>query len=129
MWYYLKKGSPVATPDGLGCITITDYAAEEYDANPYLWYQIINKYGRNAVTEHIAKIIAGSPQSLLNTGSCETLLDIYESRIESGYKLHDLRYRIERSSTLNSALTLHRESSVMNVPCSLETPQISYRLS
>jgi hypothetical protein len=61
----------MATPDGPGGIAMTDYAVEEYDADPYLWYQIIYKYGRHAVTEHIAKIIAGAPQSLLSTGSCK----------------------------------------------------------
>jgi hypothetical protein len=65
---------------------MTDYAAEEYDVDPDLWYQLIYKYVRHAVTEHIAKIIAGSPQSLLNTGSCKKLLDTCERRIESGYK-------------------------------------------
>jgi len=95
---------------------MTDYAVEEYDADPYLWYQIIYEYGRHAVTEHIAKIIARAPQSLLSTGSCKTLLDTYERRIESGYKIHDLRYSIERSSTLSSGLTLHRESSIYECP-------------
>ena len=90
-------------PLGPGCITVTDYTPEEHDADLYLWYQIIYKVDRHAVTEHIAKIIAGFPQSLLNTGSCKKLLDAYERRIESGYKIHEARYRIERSLTLHSA--------------------------
>jgi PAS domain S-box-containing protein len=55
----IENGRPVATSHGPGCVTVTGYTPEAYDADPYLWYHMVYEDDRRAVMEHAAKIIAG----------------------------------------------------------------------
>jgi PAS domain S-box-containing protein len=55
----IENGHPVATSHGPGCLPVTGYAPEEYDADPYLWYHMVYEDDRHAVMEQAAKIIAG----------------------------------------------------------------------
>ncbi|MFH0977163.1 MAG: PAS domain S-box protein [Spirochaetota bacterium] len=52
----IENGRPVASAHSPGCIAVTGYSAEEYESDPYLWYKMIHKDDREAVTEQTAAI-------------------------------------------------------------------------
>lgn len=54
----VEDGHPVATIHGPNCTAVTGYAAEEYEANPYLWHQMVHDEDRDAVIEQAAKVIS-----------------------------------------------------------------------
>ncbi len=56
----VEDGRPVATKHGPGCVGVTGYTSEEYEADPYLWYRMIHEEDRGAVTEQAEKICSGS---------------------------------------------------------------------
>jgi len=45
----IENGLPVSTTHGAACIAVTGYTSEEYDANSYLWYQMVHEEDRDAV--------------------------------------------------------------------------------
>jgi PAS domain S-box-containing protein len=53
----IRDGKPASTKHGPGCVTVTGYAAPEFEADPYLWYRMIHEEDREAVTGQ--KIHAG----------------------------------------------------------------------
>jgi PAS domain S-box-containing protein len=55
----IDNGHTDATLHGPGCIAVTGYAAEEYKADPFLWYRMVHEEDREAVLEHITKILSG----------------------------------------------------------------------
>jgi sigma-B regulation protein RsbU (phosphoserine phosphatase) len=54
-----EKGRAVATAHGPGCAAVTGYRAEEYEADPLLWYRMIHAADRPAVEEQAAQLHAG----------------------------------------------------------------------
>jgi PAS domain S-box-containing protein len=56
----VRDGRPVATTHGPGCIAVTGYTAEEYAANPNLWYSMVHNDDKNAVAEQGARVLAGN---------------------------------------------------------------------
>ncbi len=61
----LRDGKPVATTHSRGCKTVTGYAAEELNANPMLWIQMVPEEDRRLVREQIA--------TLLQSGNAEPI--------------------------------------------------------
>ena len=55
----VEDGHPVATVHGPGCVAVTGYTSEEYQADPYLWYRMVYAQDRDAVAEQAARVIAG----------------------------------------------------------------------
>ncbi len=55
----LVAGQPVATFHGVGCESVTGYTPEEYQADPYLWYNMIYPDDRFGVSEQVDKVLAG----------------------------------------------------------------------
>ena len=57
----VEKGRGVATVHGPGCVTVTGYSSEEYQADPDLWYRMIFEEDRNAILQKTNDILSGSP--------------------------------------------------------------------
>lgn len=57
----VKNGELVAMSHGLGCVTVTGYTSEEYEANPELWRSIIPEEDREAVARQAEQVLAGEP--------------------------------------------------------------------
>jgi PAS domain S-box-containing protein len=55
----IEDGHPISTSHGPGCVAVTGYTSEEYDAEPHLWYRMIYEEDRNAVTEQTDKVLSG----------------------------------------------------------------------
>src|SRR5262245_39728977 len=55
----VRNGKAVATSHGPGCISVTGYSPAEYDANPYLWYDMVYEEDRPAVMSRVAKVLEG----------------------------------------------------------------------
>lgn len=55
----ISEGQPVATIHGQGCAAVTGYATNDYDKNPFLWYDMIHPEDRNMVTRHAEIAIGG----------------------------------------------------------------------
>jgi len=55
----VTNGRVTATTHGPGCITVTGYTAEEYQADPNLWYQMVHEEDRPAVLEQAEMILSG----------------------------------------------------------------------
>jgi len=66
----VESGRPVATTHGPGCIAVTGYRPDEYDADPGLWYRMINEDDRRAVTEQTASILSGRGAPALEHRIC-----------------------------------------------------------
>ncbi|MEK6743293.1 MAG: PAS domain S-box protein, partial [Nitrospirota bacterium] len=61
----MEKGKPVSTMHSPGCVSATGYTAEEYKADPFLWYRMIHREDRQSVTERINALLAGKePQAI-----------------------------------------------------------------
>jgi len=56
---YLKDGKIVETSHGAACVSVTGYRTEEFNANPYLWYEMILPEDRELVNEHTRRILSG----------------------------------------------------------------------
>ncbi len=54
----IENGRPVATSHGPGCVAVTGYTADEYSANPFLWYLMIHEEDRQAVMEQADAILS-----------------------------------------------------------------------
>ncbi|RJQ46932.1 MAG: PAS domain S-box protein [Nitrospiraceae bacterium] len=55
----IKDGQPASTKHGPGCVAVTGYTTEEYDADPYLWYRMVHEEDKESVREHAKKISSG----------------------------------------------------------------------
>lgn len=61
----VRNGAPVGTIHSPSCIGVTGYAAEEYLANSFLWFEMIHEEDRRAVQEQIASVLAGQPTPVI----------------------------------------------------------------
>jgi PAS domain S-box-containing protein len=57
----VEDGRPVSTTHGSGCIHVTGYTPQEYDADPNLWYRMIFEEDRAKVLEHSTSALSGLP--------------------------------------------------------------------
>jgi len=55
----ISEGKVVRTSHGPGCLTVTGYSNEEYQNNPFLWYQMIHEEDRASVTSVTDELRAG----------------------------------------------------------------------
>ncbi|MFC1974950.1 PAS domain-containing protein [Chloroflexota bacterium] len=55
----VENDQSVATSHGPNCVELTGCTAQEYEANPYLWYQMVYEEDREAVTEQAARVLSG----------------------------------------------------------------------
>ena len=55
----IEDGRPVRTIHGSKCEAVTGYTPSEYEAIPLLWCGMIYEADRNAVTEHVARLLRG----------------------------------------------------------------------
>lgn len=55
----INGGQPVATTHGQGCAAVTGYTTDDYDRNPFLWYEMIHSEDRGLVTRHAREAIGG----------------------------------------------------------------------
>ncbi|MCR4304619.1 MAG: ATP-binding protein [Gallionella sp.] len=55
----IENGRAVETMQNPACITVTGYSAREFDANPYLWIQMVATEDRKRVMEYVQQILAG----------------------------------------------------------------------
>lgn len=55
----VENGKSVGTTHGPGCVAVTGYTPEDYQADQYLWFQMIHQDDRSAVLEQVAKALAG----------------------------------------------------------------------
>jgi PAS domain S-box-containing protein len=62
---HIEYGRVARTTHSPNCVAVTGYTAEEYDANPNLWYQMIYEEDRAAVTRQAALLIGGHSVSPL----------------------------------------------------------------
>jgi len=56
----VRNGKAVSTKHGPGCIAVTGYASEEYEADPYLWYRMVHEEDRESVTKHAERVVSGN---------------------------------------------------------------------
>ncbi len=55
----MEQGRPVASRHSPGCIAVTGYAPEEYEADPHLWYRMVYESDRAAVVALSDRVCAG----------------------------------------------------------------------
>lgn len=55
----IEKGRVVRTVHGLACIALTGYTAEEFAADPYLWFRMVFDEDREKVQRHAERILSG----------------------------------------------------------------------
>jgi two-component system cell cycle sensor histidine kinase/response regulator CckA len=55
----VKDGQPISTFHGPGCVAVTGYTSEEYEADPYTWYRMVYEEDRRAVLEQAASALIG----------------------------------------------------------------------
>ncbi len=53
----VENGQAVSTSHGPGCVAVTGYTQEEYETDPYLWYQMVHEEDREAVIEQASKVL------------------------------------------------------------------------
>jgi PAS domain S-box-containing protein len=61
----VENGRAKETKHGPGCVAVTGYTSEEYDADPYLWYRMIHEEDRRSAAEQNEKILSGATPSSL----------------------------------------------------------------
>lgn len=55
----VEKGQPVASSHGPGCLGVTGYRPEEYEADPDLWYRMVYEEDRNTVIDQGGRLLSG----------------------------------------------------------------------
>lgn len=55
----IENGMPVRTVHGEGCVAVTGYTSDEYEADPSLWYRMIVDEDKKAVTEQVSGLLSG----------------------------------------------------------------------
>jgi PAS domain S-box-containing protein len=53
----LRNGEVLSTSHGPGCLAVTGYRPDEFDADPWLWHRIIHPDDRELVVENITRMI------------------------------------------------------------------------
>ncbi len=53
----LRDGRPVATHHGPGCLAVTGFAPEEYERNPFLWFDMVVPEDRAEVLRQSARVL------------------------------------------------------------------------
>ncbi len=61
----IENGRPVKTVHGPACVAVTGFTAQEYDADPFLWYHMVYEEDRSAVLNQASRIVAGEAVSPL----------------------------------------------------------------
>lgn len=56
---HIDNGMPVATEHGPGCIGVTGYSSEEYEAEPFLWHRMIYEEDKEAVVNQASVAVKG----------------------------------------------------------------------
>jgi PAS domain S-box-containing protein len=54
----VENGVAISTTHGLACVGVTGYEAEEYAADPYLWYRMIHQDDRDGVEQAARKVLS-----------------------------------------------------------------------
>ena len=57
----VENGRAVSTYHGPGCVTVTGYTSNEYQADPNLWYHMIFDGDRNTVIKQTNAVLSGAP--------------------------------------------------------------------
>ncbi|MEK6697863.1 MAG: GAF domain-containing protein [Nitrospirota bacterium] len=61
----MENGMPLSTMHSPGCVSTTGYTAEDYKADPYLWYRMIHEEDRQLVMKRINELLDGrEPRAL-----------------------------------------------------------------
>jgi PAS domain S-box-containing protein len=55
----VENGRAVSTVHGPGCVAVTGYAAEEYAADPLLWYRMVHDQDKQLVLRQAEDVLAG----------------------------------------------------------------------
>lgn len=55
----IEAGQPIATVHSPACLAVTGYAAEEYEANPDLWYQMVHLDDRELALAQVKQVLSG----------------------------------------------------------------------
>ncbi len=55
----VEAGQAVATTHSLGCEAVTGYTAEDFAADPYLWFRMIAPEDRQAARDRVEQVLAG----------------------------------------------------------------------
>ena len=55
----IKDGEAVNTYHGPGCVSVTGYTSEDYQADPELWYRMVHKDDRKRVLEQTEMALSG----------------------------------------------------------------------
>jgi PAS domain S-box-containing protein len=55
---YLVDGTIVETVHGQACVAVTGYTTEEFEADPYLWFNMIYPDDRTRVQEHTTALVS-----------------------------------------------------------------------
>ena len=55
----VENGRALVTKHSPACRIVTGYSAEEFDADPYLWFRMIAPDDRQTVTDRIQQVLAG----------------------------------------------------------------------
>ena len=56
---YIEDGKVVKTVHGPGCIAVTGYSAEEFAADPYLWFNMVSPEDHDCVKKYASRILIG----------------------------------------------------------------------
>ena len=56
---YIENGKVVKTVHGPGCIAVTGYSAEEFAADPYLWFNMVFPEDHDRVKKYASRILTG----------------------------------------------------------------------
>ena len=56
---YIENGKVVKTVHGPGCIAVTGYSAEEFAADPYLWFNMVFQEDQDRVKKYASRILTG----------------------------------------------------------------------
>ncbi|MBI5378938.1 MAG: response regulator, partial [Nitrospirae bacterium] len=59
----IENGRAAATSHGHGCVAVTGYIPEEYEADSYLWYRMVYEKDRGAVMEQANRVLSGETVS------------------------------------------------------------------
>ncbi len=86
----LENDKPVSTTHSPGCVSTTGYSAEDFKADPYLWYRMIHEEDRQLVMERINLLSAGAEplamehRILHRNGTIRWVSDTLVPRYEGG---------------------------------------------
>jgi PAS domain S-box-containing protein len=61
----LEDGMPVSTDHSRGCLSVTGYSPEEYQADPYLWINMVHPDDQETVRQYVAAILGGKRVSAI----------------------------------------------------------------